>query len=117
MPAARSEEAEAAAPAPAPPRRPHGHRIPPGEAPRWLDDDANVRKLAFGVAGLAALVFLFDLLDLLGFLYHKHTHEGIPGEDWPGFYPVYGFVAYTLVVVLGMGLQRLVRRPEDYYDG
>ncbi len=34
----------------------------------------------------------------------------------PGFYGVFGFVAFALAVLSGWPLGKLLRRPEDYYD-
>lgn len=34
----------------------------------------------------------------------------------PGFYGVFGFVAFAFAVLSGWPLGRLLRRPEDYYD-
>lgn len=94
----------------------HGHKIPAGEEPRWLDKSENVKVLAKGVYVVCGLLIVLEILGSLGIGYHKHGHETIGTDSWPAFYPLAGFVAYSLVVVLGMGLQKLVMRKEDYYD-
>ena len=94
----------------------HGHKIPAGEEPRWLDKAENVKTLAKGVYVVCGLLILIEALGSLGIGYHKHGHETIGTDSWVAFYPVAGFVAYSLVVVLGMGLQKLVQRKEGYYD-
>jgi hypothetical protein len=40
-----------------------------------------------------------------------------PSEPFPGFYALYGFTAFVVIVVAAKeGLRRLVMRREDYYD-
>ena len=34
----------------------------------------------------------------------------------PGFYGVFGFVAFGFAVLTGWPLGKMLRRPEDYYD-
>lgn len=101
----------------------HGHGgPPPGEAPRWLDDPANLRKLTRGFFGFAALVFL---LDVVFFFVHKHAsfggeHGEAHGlqavETWFGFYSLYGFLGIVLLVVGAVALRKLVMAPEDFYS-
>jgi hypothetical protein len=68
------------------------------------------------VYAFCGVFLLFEFLAAGNLLYHKHVIEGLPWEGWFSFYPIYGFVAYSLVVVLGFGLQKLVMRREGYYD-
>jgi hypothetical protein len=37
-------------------------------------------------------------------------------ESLPGFYGLFGFIAFSLAVLCGWPLGRLLRRPESYYD-
>ncbi len=92
----------------------HGHRIPAGEEPRWIDRAENVRRMIWVFWGVCALVLAVDLLDLAGVLYHKHPHFG--WERVPGFYGLYGFVACVALVLLAKQLRKLVMRGEGYYD-
>ena len=59
----------------------------------------------------AALCLVLALAD---FAYHRHTHYS--WEEWPGFYALFGFVAFALIVLSGRPLRRLLARDEDYYD-
>lgn len=43
-----------------------------------------------------------------------HPIKGVTST--PGFYGVFGFLAFGLAVLSGWPLGRLLRRPEDYYD-
>lgn len=63
------------------------------------------------------LIFFASLVVLLipDFFYHKHSY--FPWDEWPEFYPVFGFVAcVVLVLVAKYVLRPLVMRKEDYYD-
>jgi len=92
----------------------HGHRIPPGEVPRWLDIHANVKKVLRVFWGVCALVLLIDLLALLGLGYDKDPH--FDAERLPGFYGLYGFAACVALVLLATLPRRAVTRRDDYYD-
>lgn len=37
-------------------------------------------------------------------------------QNIPGFFGVFGFVAFSLAVLSAWPLGKLLRRPEDYYD-
>ena len=71
----------------------------------------NPRNVTFLVRTLYLVCFLLVVLD---FVVHRHTTH-----DWdqlPGFYAIYGFLAYIVIVVGAQQLRRLVMRKEDYYD-
>ena len=85
---------------------PHGP--PAGEAPRWLDDKANVRRVIVALCVVCAGLFVADAL------YVKHPHFAV--EYWFGFYALYGFVMCVALVLAARGLRVLLMRSEDYYD-
>ena len=71
----------------------------------------NPRNVTLLVRTLYLVCFLLVVLD---FVVHRHTTH-----DWdqlPGFYAIYGFLAYVVIVVGAQQLRRLVMRKEDYYD-
>ncbi len=76
----------------------------------WLDNPANIKKLMFLAAAICIGLFGVD------FFFHRHELENISWESWYGFYAIYGFVAYTFIVIAAHGLRKLVMRKEDYYD-
>ncbi len=79
-----------------------------------FDKPENVKRLIRGFFVCCVLLFLAD------FVAHRHLsfEEGLlPVEGWYGFYAVYGFVAYTLIVAGSVVLRKVVMRSEDYYDG
>ena len=44
----------------------------------------------------------------------RHAERG--WEGWPGFYPMYGFVACVALVLVAKQLRKILMRDEDYYD-
>ena len=85
-----------------------GHRTS-DEAPHVWDDPRNVNRLFRVFYVLCALLVLAD------FILHRHAVH--PLEHLPDFYPLYGFIGITVLVLLAKVLRKLVMRPEDYYDG
>ena len=75
----------------------------------WLERPGSIKKLFVSLLVVSGLLFLADLF------YHKHAHYAI--EEWFGFYAIFGFIAYSLIVGAGWLWRRVVMRQEDYYDG
>jgi hypothetical protein len=74
-----------------------------------FDKPKNIRRFLYGFYG--SLVILLGLDAVI----HKHSY--FRWEDWFGFYPVYGFVACVLLVLVAKYILRpLVMRKEDYYE-
>ncbi len=84
----------------------------------FFDDPANVRLVLRILFVVCALVFLLDVADfvlqLLGDADLRHAER--PWEGWPGFYPIYGFVACVALVLIAKELRKILMRDEDYYD-
>jgi len=107
-----SDEIKNGAPAPAP-------AAPlqlgePGEHPlsvllfSWMRSRGFYRGLMATLAALCAVLVALDfIVPRLGFL---------PLEGLPGFFGVFGFIAFSLAVLSGWPLGKLLRRPEDYYE-
>ena len=78
-----------------------------------FDNLGNVRRLILGFFVCCALLILTDLI------VHRHltfAEDFFPVEGWFGFYAIYGFVAYALIVVGSIPLRKMIMRSEDYYD-
>lgn len=91
-------------------------QAPPDEPKRWLDYPANVRKLVRGYLILCGFVLALGLVFLFS---HQHLsfHDGrMKIEGWFGFYAIYGFGAYTALVLISKVLRKVLMRDEDYYD-
>jgi len=73
-----------------------------------FDNPRNVSIL------IRSLYIICALLVLLDFILHRHTmHEW---EHITGFYAIFGFAAYLVIVLGANQLRKLVGRKEDYYD-
>lgn len=59
-------------------------------------------------------VALCVLLVLGDAFYHKHGH--FTWEERFGFFGLFGFVTFFLLVLAGKHLRKLLMRDEDYYD-
>ena len=79
------------------------------EDPRWLDDPKNIDRLYRALVVACALLLIADLG------YHRHPHFEL--ESLPGFYAMFGFVAFVGIVQGGIQLRKLIMREKDYYDG
>jgi len=72
-----------------------------------VDRPGNPLKILWLLAALCALVFAAE------FTYTAHPHFAI--EETTGFYAIYGFVMFTLLILSVRLLRLLVGRREDYY--
>ncbi len=81
---------------------------PTTEKKYFFDKPVNVEKLLKVFYALCGLLFMVD------FVIHRHIYTN--WEKLPGFYALYGFVAFVVLVVVSHLLRRLLMRKEDYYD-
>lgn len=72
----------------------------------------SVPNLSMGAWRILAAVLA--MLVMAEFFIHHHAYFGI--EDKPGFYILWGFIASAGLVVLGVLLGKLLKRPEGYYQ-
>jgi len=78
-----------------------------GQVFHWLAAPEQDKKLFWGLAIFCA--FLFGL----SFTFHFHGYNAL--EETRGFYAVYGFVMFTLLIFAATGLRWLIKRREDFY--
>jgi sterol desaturase/sphingolipid hydroxylase (fatty acid hydroxylase superfamily) len=84
------------------------------EKQHLFDRRENVVKVLKILFTSCVILFLLDFLFRVNLL-DKHAEFG--WEDWPGFYPVFGFVACVILVLISKYVLRpIVMRKEDYYD-
>ena len=93
----------------------------------WFDKPANVNKIV--VTLVATCIVLVVGSEVTAYLYtahpdleisktigwHKHSYFKVESLI-PGFYALFGFIAYCGIVWAAVGLRELISREEDYYD-
>lgn len=80
----------------------------PDNKEHFFDKPRNVNRLLWAVYIICGFLFVLD------FVIHRHT-----SRDWealPGFYAIYGFLAFCVLVVVAKLMRKLLMRKEDYYD-
>ena len=75
-------------------------------------DPKVANKVFWGLAAVCAMLVVIDVG--LYFFHERPTH--FAGEEVPGIYGVFGFVAFWCIVIAGKYFRKLVKRDEDYYD-
>ena len=80
---------------------------PLGRALMWVDKPGSANKLFWGLAIICLVLFTLD------FTYKKYGKFTV--EEIPGFFGVYGFVMFTLLILAAKGLRVLIKRPEGFY--
>ena len=79
--------------------------------PSWFEKKSNLRLMIIGLIVCCVLLLLAQLT-------YTNDHAHFPQyENIFGFEAMFGFVAFVVIVFLGMGLRRIIERDEDYYDG
>lgn len=74
----------------------------------WMRSKLFFRVLMAGLAALGAVLIALEVL-----LSNKPIASI---QNIPGFFGVFGFLAFGLAVLSGWPLGKLMRRPEDYYE-
>ena len=74
----------------------------------WLDGKNSARNIVY------TLIFLCLGLFLADFFYHRHGHFEL--EELPGFFSIYGFVMFSIVILGAKSLRFFVKRTENYYS-
>lgn len=73
----------------------------------WTEAKNAGAMIFWGVAALSVILVLLDLVIV--------RHEKIGIANSAGFYALWGFAAFSFVVLMGWPLGRLLRRDENYY--
>lgn len=73
----------------------------------WTEKDGIGSIIFWGMAALSVLLVVADLFVV--------RHEKIGIANAVGFYAIWGFAAFSFVVLMGWPLGRLLRRDENYY--
>ncbi|MEM7005177.1 MAG: hypothetical protein AAGF33_02905 [Pseudomonadota bacterium] len=73
----------------------------------WVEAKATGSLIFWGLAALSVILLAADVV------VDRHYKEDIEGIT--GFYALYGFAAFSSVVLMGWPLGRLLRRNENFY--
>lgn len=74
----------------------------------WFERPENANRIWYALLAIAALLLIAELF------YEHHPHFGIDGL--PGFYAIFGFVSFIVIVFAGKFLRTIIMRDEDYYE-
>ncbi len=86
-----------------------------GDEKHWLDEPENVEKLVKATYVLCALVVITELLSYVAPVgVHMHPHFDV--ERIPGFYAAVGFLAFVIIVKLGVLLRKVIMTDGGYGD-
>ena len=78
------------------------------EKKHFFDDPNNIKRVLY--IFYACCVFLFAL----DFVIHRHVYHS--WENLWGFYPIFGFIACVILVLIAKWMRTFLMRSEDYYD-
>ncbi len=73
-----------------------------------FDDPRNIKRAIYALYGVCAVALLGDFFVL--------RHVDHPWEALFGFYPLYGFGACVLLVLIAKQMRKVLMRKDDYYD-
>ncbi len=73
-----------------------------------FDNPKNVKRLRMGFYIALVLVLIAEAF--------VQMHGAFPVEHFYGFYAVYGFISYVLLIFVAKLLRKIIMRKEDYYD-
>jgi len=86
----------------------HTSPIPKDEKKHVFDNPRNVKRAIYYLCTVCVVALLLD------FVVHRHIEHS--WETLFGFYAIYGFSAYVLLVLIAREMRKVVMRKEDYYD-
>ena len=73
-----------------------------------FDNPRNVKRSIYALYAVCAVSLLGD------FIVSRHADH--PWEALFGFYPLYGFGACVLLVLIAKQMRKVLMRKDDYYD-
>ncbi len=83
-------------------------KLPNGGKRYLFDNPRNVRRLLWSHYAACILVFFADAF--------IDRHVDHPWERLFGFYGIFGFIAFVVLVLSAKELRKILMRKEDYYD-
>lgn len=79
----------------------------PEQKQHLFDKPRNVSRLLNSLYVICIALFILD------FILHRHITN--KWDELPGFYAIFGFAAYVIIVMTASLLRKIVKRKEDYY--
>ncbi len=73
-----------------------------------FDDPRNTKRAITALYAICAVALLGDVV--------VSRHVDHPWEALFGFYPLYGFGACVLLVLIAKQMRKVLMRKDDYYD-
>ena len=73
-----------------------------------FDNPENIKRVLYVFYACCVLLFALD------FVIHRHVYHS--WENLWGFYPIFGFVACVILVLIAKWMRTFLMRSEDYYD-
>ncbi len=73
-----------------------------------FDNPKNVKRLRYGFFVALVLILIAESF--------VEMHGEFSVEHFYGFYAVYGFISYVLLIFVAKLLRKIIMRKEDYYD-
>ena len=78
------------------------------EKKHFFDDPNNIKRVLYVFYACCVILFALD------FVIHRHVYHS--WENLWGFYPIFGFVACVILVLIAKWMRTFLMRSEDYYD-
>ncbi len=73
-----------------------------------FDDPRNTKRAIYALYGVCTISLLAE------FFINRHVDH--PWEALFGLYPLYGFGACVLLVLIAKEMRKILMRKDDYYD-
>ena len=73
-----------------------------------FDSPKNVKRLRTGFFVALVLVLIAEAF--------VDMHGEFTVDHFYGFYAVYGFISYVLLIFVAKAIRKIIMRKEDYYD-
>ncbi|MCK5165455.1 MAG: hypothetical protein KAQ72_17170 [Desulfobacula sp.] len=73
-----------------------------------FDNPKNVKRLRLGFFVALVLVLIAE--------FFVDMHGEFSVDHFYGFYAVYGFISYVVLIFAAKALRKITMRKEDYYD-
>ena len=81
----------------------------------WFEKPENITKIIVTLVVTCILLVVGSEVTASLHLWHKHSYFKVESLI-PGFYALFGFIAYCGIVWAAVGLREFISREEDYYD-